>query len=148
MSLIRHTPRTLFSALDPLADMDSWSDQLFNLMRSGENHFRLPATDIRETAQGYEVSAELPGVKKEDIKVTLDQGVLSIEAESRQEEKQEQEGRLLRSERRYGKYLRRFALGPGVDENQVAARFEDGVLHLSVPKQNPHTAEKRTIAIQ
>lgn len=147
MSLIKHQPRSLFS-LDPFADMDSWPDQFLNLMRRGENHFHMPATDIHETDTAFEVSAEMPGVKKEDIKVTLDQGVLSIEAETRQDEKKEENGRLLRSERRYGKYLRRFALGPGVDEQNVAARLDNGVLHLTVPKQSPHTPEKRAIEIK
>lgn len=147
MSLIRHQPRSLLS-LDPFADMDGWPEQFLNLMRGGENPFRMPATDIHETDSAYEVSAEMPGVKKEDIKVTLDQGVLSIEAETRQEDKKEENGRLLRSERRYGKYLRRFALGPGVDEKAVQARLENGVLHLTVPKQSPHPQEKRSIEIK
>lgn len=147
MSLIKHQPRSLLS-LDPFADMDTWSDQILNLMRTGDNHFRMPATDIQETETTYEVSAEMPGVKKEDIKVTLEQGVLTIEAETHLEEHLEENGRLLRSERRFGRYLRRFALGPGIDDGHVVAKLEDGVLHLTVPRKSPHSAERKTIDIQ
>lgn len=146
MNLIKLSPRLPFS-LDPFTDLDSWTDQLFNLVRGGDNQFRMPATDIQETDQAYEVTAELPGVKKEDIRVSLDRGMLTIEAESRQEEKQEDSGRVLRSERRYGKYMRRFALGPGVNDDNVSARFEDGVLHLTIPKQE-EAQEKKAIPIQ
>ncbi|HET8732010.1 MAG TPA: Hsp20/alpha crystallin family protein [Moraxellaceae bacterium] len=147
MNLIKRQPRSLFS-LDPFADMDTWSDQILNLMRTGENHFRMPATDIQETETSYEVSAEMPGVKKDDIKVTLDQGVLTIEAESHQEETREENGRLLRSERRYGRYMRRFALGPGIDDGHVVARLEDGVLHLTVPRKSTSPSERKSIEIQ
>ena len=146
MNLIKHKSRSPFS-LDPFSDLDSWTDQFFNLMRSADSHFHLPATDISETDNAYEVSAELPGMRKEDIKVSLDGGVLTIEAETQSEEEQKEGKRVLRRERRSGHQLRRFALGPNVNEEEVSARFENGVLHLTIPKQAPHTPEKRTIAI-
>lgn len=147
MSLIRHRPRSLFGN-DPFSDLDSWSDQFFNMMRTGENHFHMPATDIHETDSAYEVTAELPGINKEDIKISLDNGVLTIEAETTHQEEKKEKGRLLRSERRTGKYLRRFALGPGIADDGVEASFKDGVLRLSVPKQIPQTPESRNIEIK
>lgn len=147
MSLINRKPRSLMS-LDPFADLDSWTDQLFGLMRGGENHFHMPATDIHETAAAYEISAELPGLKKEDIKVSLDNGVLTIEGETRHEEEKKDGDRVIRRERHIGKLMRRFALGPGIDESAVKARFENGVLHLSIPKQTPSTPETRQIEIR
>lgn len=146
MNLLRHRPRMLAS--DPFSDLDSWTDQFFNAMRTGENHFHLPATDIHETDAGYEVTAELPGIKKEDIRISLDNGVLSIEAQTSHESEQKEKGQVLRRERRTGKYMRRFALGPDIDEQKVEASFKDGVLHLVVPRQAPQAPESRKIEIQ
>ncbi len=146
MNVLRHRPRML--AADPFSDLDSWTDQFLSAMRTGENHFHLPATDIQETDTGYEVTAELPGIKKEDIRISLDNGVLSIEAQTSHEVTQKEKGQVLRRERRTGKYMRRFALGPDIDEEKVEANFTDGVLHLVVPKQKPQTPESRKIEIR
>jgi len=89
---------------------------------------------VRETGVQYQISAELPGVEKDDVSVILDRGVLTIEATMNTEDKQESEGRVIRCERRYGKYLRSFDLGPQVQEKDVRAEFKNGVLDLTVPK--------------
>ncbi|CBL46703.1 Probable small heat shock protein [gamma proteobacterium HdN1] len=101
----------------------------------------MPATDISENANSYTISAELPGIKKEDIKVSLHDGVLSIEAESRSEHEEKGE-KQIRTERRYGKFVRRFSLGPNVDEQNVDAKFENGVLKLAIAKQKEPEAPK------
>ena len=106
----------------------------------------LPATDIHETENGYEISAELPGVKKEAIQVSLHEGVLSIEAESRSEH-EEKGKKQIRSERRYGKYVRRFTLNDSVDEASVNAQFQDGVLTVTVQKRKESAPVSRTIPI-
>ncbi len=94
----------------------------------------LPAIDVSETNDGFVVSAELPGVDKEDIHVSIQDGVLTINAESKYEQKQEQDGRLVRQERRYGKYVRSLRLGGDVKENKIQAAYQDGVLKLNIPK--------------
>lgn len=103
--------------------------------------FNMPATDISENESEYSISAELPGIKKEDIDISLHDGVLSIEASSKSEH-EEKGDKQIRSERRYGKFVRRFTLGDNVDETSVNAKFEDGVLKLVVKKVPPQEAPK------
>lgn len=108
----------------------------------------MPAIDVHETDTGYLIKADLPGVSKEDIKVSLDNGVLTISAETRHEEKEEQAGKLIRQERRYGKYSRAMSIGADIDAAQIKARFEDGVLSLSLPKLAPEKKEGVHIDIE
>jgi HSP20 family protein len=95
---------------------------------------RSPAIDVSETESAYLVKAELPGVSRDGLDVTINDGVLTINAERNEEKKEEKEGRLIRQERYYGKFVRSLRLGSDVDESKVEARYEDGVLHLSLPK--------------
>jgi HSP20 family protein len=94
----------------------------------------VPAIDLHENEHSYTVKAEIPGVKKEDIDVTVHNGVLTINAETRYEHEDKKEGRVIRQERRYGKYVRSIRLGKDVDENNVRANYKDGVLELELPK--------------
>lgn len=94
----------------------------------------VPAMDVAETEHGYVIKAEMPGVKKEDINITLENGVLSIAGESREEKEEKDNGRVIRQERRYGKYVRSLRLGTEVDEKQIKAAYKDGVLEITVPK--------------
>jgi len=103
--------------------------------------FNMPATDISENDTEYNITAELPGIKKEDIDVSLHDGVLSIEAHSKSEH-EERGDKQIRSERHYGKFVRRFTLGDNADEQSVAAKFEDGVLKLVVKKRAAQEAPK------
>ena len=102
--------------------------------------------EVLEGAQHYQVQAELPGVKKEDINVQVDGNRVSISAEARREAEARDGERLLRSERFYGAMARSFALGSELDEERVQARFENGVLTLTLPKKQPPAA--RRISIQ
>lgn len=94
----------------------------------------VPAIDLHEDDKAYTVRAEIPGVKKEDIDITVLDGVLTINAESRYEHEEKEEGRIIRQERRYGKYVRTIRLGKDVNENNVKANYKDGVLELELPK--------------
>ena len=109
--------------------------------------FFAPRVDIREIDDHYEITAELPGVKKEDIQVHVKEGVLTIQAETIQEDKEDKEGRVIRQERRYGKFLRSFNLGKDVQESDIVASFTDGVLKLQAPKVVEKEAERRRIEI-
>ncbi len=102
--------------------------------------------DVKENADAYEVHAELPGMKKEDIHVHIDGPVVSISAERKQEKEVKDGERVLRSERYYGKVSRSFQLGQDIDEAQATARFNDGVLELSLPKKAEAQAKRLTIA--
>ena len=110
--------------------------------------FFAPRVDIRDVDDHYEITAELPGVNKDDIHVHVKEGVLTLEAETSQEEKEEKEGKLLRQERRYGKFMRSFNLGTDVHEEDIKASFKDGVLKLQAPKLVEQVPQRRRIEIQ
>ncbi len=93
----------------------------------------VPTVDICETDQEYLIKAELPEVKKEDVKVTLEDGVLTIQGE-RKQEREEKGKRFHRVERSYGRFVRSFTLPEEVDDGHVKAEFRDGVLNLHLPK--------------
>jgi HSP20 family protein len=99
-----------------------------------------PAVDIQETDNEFAVKADLPDVKKEDVKVELADGVLTIEGE-RKQEKEEKGKKFHRVERQYGQFIRRFALPTEVDAAKVKADFKDGVLNVHLPK-SPNGKQK------
>ncbi len=92
-----------------------------------------PTVDISETEAEYAIKAELPEVKKEDVKVTVEDGVLTLQGE-RKQEKEEKGKKYHRIERSYGRFVRSFTLPDSVDESKVKAEYTDGVLHLHLPK--------------
>ena len=101
--------------------------------------------DVREQEKNYLVHAEIPGVKKEDIHVAIDGAVVSISAERREEKDVKQGERVLRTERYFGKVSRSFQLAQEIDEAQVTARYNDGVLELTLPKKAATQARRITI---
>ncbi len=110
--------------------------------------FFSPRVDVREQGEHYEITAELPGVDKKDIQVHVREGTLTLEAEASESQQEEKEGRVIRQERRYGKYMRSFDLGGDVRDADIKASFKDGVLTLQVPKVKERVEEARRIAIQ
>ncbi len=139
MSLV---PRSSFFDIDRLFG-DFWPASAESEMGT----FFAPRVDIRETDNHYEITAELPGVAKDDIQVHVKDGILTLEAETTQEDKEEKEGKVIRQERRYGKFLRSFNLGGDVKEEDIKASFKDGVLKLEAPKAVEKPVERRRIAI-
>ena len=115
-----------------------------------KNNADLPAfrTDIRDTGDSYLLEAELPGFNKEDIQLSLDNGVLTITAHHQEnlEEKNEKEHYLCR-ERHYGSYQRSFSIS-GIEESAITASYENGVLKLTLPKETPVVPAARQISIQ
>ena len=92
-----------------------------------------PSVDVSETEGEYQIKAEIPDVKKEDVKVTLEDGVLTIQGE-RKQEKEMKGKRYHRVERSYGRFVRSFTLPDVIDEEKVKAEFKDGILNLALPK--------------
>lgn len=92
-----------------------------------------PAVDVSETDEAFVIKAEIPEVKKEDVKVTMQDGALTIQGERRQE-KEEKGKRYHRIERSYGSFMRSFDLPNNVDEAKAKAEFKDGLLTLTLPK--------------
>ena len=134
---------------DPLRDLGSMRGDIDRLMARAAAGSSLPsrwspASDVVETQDAYVITAELPGVKDEDIEITVQNGVLRISGERRLED-EVQEDRYYRLERTYGGFERSFALPPGVSEDEITAGVAYGVLKITVPK--PSAPEPRVIAV-
>ena len=105
----------------------------------------MPRLDVSETDKTFEVKAELPGVKKDDVHVSIDGQRVTIEGECQQANEQRQGEQVVYSERSTRKYQRTFTLPAEVDDANAQARLEDGVLMLSLPKKQGGTARQLTI---
>ena len=116
----------------------------------GKNAPHMMKTDVRETDTGYEIEMDLPGLKKDEISIELRNGTLTVSTRKSLEKKdKEKSGKLLRQERYSGSMSRSFYVGEHITEEDVKARFEDGVLHLTLPKKDAKKAEeKKTILIE
>lgn len=93
----------------------------------------VPEVDVLEVKDGFLLRAELPGVKKDELKITLENGVLTLTGEKRVQAEDEQKAYRLR-ETRQGRFERRFRLGEGIDRNSIKADYRDGVLTVHLPK--------------
>jgi HSP20 family protein len=125
---------------NPFLELDEIQQRLNRLFldrsaKAGEPSFAdfMPAVDIEETDTEFVVKADLPDVKKEEIKIQLRDGVLAIEGE-RRKEKEDKGKRFHKIEREYGRFVRRFALPTDVDAEHVRAEFNNGVLVVTLPK--------------
>jgi HSP20 family molecular chaperone IbpA len=107
-------------------------------------------TDVKETDEGYEVDVDLPGFRKEEIKLNLENGYLTIATEKALEKKQEnKKGKVLRQERYSGTMQRSFYVGEQVTEEDIKAKYENGVLSLTIPKKEQQKVnEKKQILIE
>jgi HSP20 family protein len=103
--------------------------------------------DVAERNDEFVITAELPGVKKQDIDVTLENGVLTIAAETKVEQADKDGERIVRQERRYGKYVRSLRLGTQIDERKINAQYKDGVLQLTLPKAEEVKPKKITVDV-
>lgn len=101
--------------------------------------------DVAESDTAYTLRAELPGVKKDDIQISIDGDQVAISAETAAQKEIKDGERVLRTERYSGKYYRAFALGTAVDEDATSARYADGVLELTLPKKLAAAAKRITI---
>ncbi|MBQ6401519.1 MAG: Hsp20/alpha crystallin family protein [Firmicutes bacterium] len=130
--------------------MDDFGFPSVDRIACSKNTSNLMRTDIRETDEGFELDVELPGYKKDDVKVQLKDGYLTVSAEQKSEkEVKDDEGRYLRRERYSGAMSRSFFVGEDTREEDVKARFEDGILKLAFPKEQPKKVEEpKFIAIE
>lgn len=101
--------------------------------------------DVKEQDKVFVIHADMPGIKKEDIHVSIDGPVVSISAERKQEKEVKEGERVLRTERYFGKVSRSFQLGQDVDDGQATAKFADGVLELTLPKKAASKAKRLMI---
>lgn len=143
MALIRWQPRESFALnreIDNLVskfwgDLDTWHGTGWN-----------PRVDAVESDHEFTVHAELPGLNKDDIKVTLEDDVLTIEGERKHEEEQKDK-HFFRCERSYGKFKRAFKLGTEVQAEKIAANYKDGVLTLTLPKSEAAKPRQIDVAV-
>ena len=105
-------------------------------------HFRV---DVTETEQAYTLRAEIPGVAKDEINISIDGDQVAISAEVKNEKDVKDGERVLRSERYYGKVYRAFQLGQPVDDSAAQAKYADGILELTLPKKAAASAKRITI---
>lgn len=107
-------------------------------------------TDVRETDSGYEVDIDLPGFKKDEINIQLDNGYLSISAaKGLDKDEQDKEGKYIRKERYAGSMSRSFYVGNAITQDDIKAKYESGILRLSVPKKAAEEIEgAKRIAIE
>lgn len=105
-------------------------------------------TDIIEKTNEYEFKIDLPGFKKEDIKVEIENGNLKIQAKNEKSKEEKQDGKFICQERYYGEFSRSFYLGDDIDNSDILATFENGVLTLNIPKIEPEKDKKKYIEIK
>ena len=122
---------------DPFEDMDDLFRGFFlrpMRMEATDQPVRIKM-DVKEDDKSFTVHAEIPGVKKEDIQVSIDGNQVSISAEVKSEKQEKQGEKVLRSERYYGKVYRAFSLAQDVDQEGARAKYDNGVLELTLPKK-------------
>lgn len=116
----------------------------------GKHRKNLMKTDVKETETGYELDIDLPGFKKDEISAHLEDGYLTVSAaKGVDKDEKDNEGRYIRRERYSGSMTRSFYVGNAVTEEDIKAKYEDGILSLSIPKKDPKAVEaKKYIAIE
>jgi HSP20 family protein len=155
MNLIRYEPTSPNFPL--FREMEEMSDRLNRLFGTwtrpvnGKEPLTVvdwtPSVDIQETETEYLVKAELPEIKREDVKVTVENGILTLQGE-RKHEKEEKNRKFHRVERSYGTFLRTFTVPNDTDETKVAADFKEGILRVHLPKTEkprPKTIEVKVV---
>jgi HSP20 family protein len=142
---------------EPFRDADDMFDRFFaeTLRRWPQRHGDqsqsvrewVPRADVMESGDEYVIKAELPEVRKEEVSITVQDGVLTLSGERKQEKREDSE-RLHRVERQYGSFARRFALPENADESGIRAEGRDGVIVIHIPKQRVVEPQPRQIEIQ
>lgn len=131
--------------------LDDFFEDPFDNYAYAMNTSNLMKTDVKDTDQGYEITMNLPGVKKKDVKAELKDGYLTISASTNSnKDEKDGNGRYIRRERYSGSCSRSFYVGEDVTQDEIKAKFENGALTLLVPKkdQKPAVEDKKYIAIE
>ncbi len=149
MALVRWRPARDF--LNIRDEIDRMFDEFFGTLpervTTGFENVWTPSVDISETDNEIIVTAELPGVKKDDVKISLQENVLTIRGEKKQE-KEEKNENFHRVERAYGMFQRSFTLPATVDPNKIKATFKDGVLKIRLPKTEEARMKEIPISVE
>lgn len=142
-NITQFNPFKKLTRLDPFFDMDDVLNKFMMrpVFREGVEMEPQIKMDVKEANGQYMVKAEIPGVNKDDIHVTIDGNQISISAEVKHEKEEKEGERVIRSERSYGMVSRSFSLADEVDQSKVQAKYNNGLLELTLPKK-PGTARK------
>jgi len=136
---------------EPMKEFDRFSDQFEKFFNSGSSAFAenriSPEIDIFETENSLVVEVEAPGVKKEELKLTFEDNILTIEGEKKRRER-EDVAKSFRCERGFGKFKRSFTLPIDVDPDKVEANFENGVLSITLQKFEAKVENEKTIELK
>ena len=118
-------------------DFDELFDQFFRPIPRGDLSIAVstPAREVTEHSDHYLIHADMPGLNKEDISVEVHDGVLSLRGEHQEEQEDKQDGKVIRRERRVGRYVRTLTVGDTINEDAIEASYRDGVLALKLPKK-------------
>ncbi|MGN0335787.1 MAG: Hsp20/alpha crystallin family protein [Lachnospiraceae bacterium] len=130
---------------------DDFARPVKNAARYGTPATAVMRTDVKENETGYELDIDLPGYKKEDVQAKLEDGYLTITAATKtNDDKNDEAGKYIRRERYYGTCSRSFYVGEDIRQEDIRARFEDGILKIGVPKKEvkPEVEENKFITIE
>lgn len=161
LTVRRENPFSLFQEMDQIFNNlqnaffdDEWPfsrrryKPLSLIIRDDEPIFRTPLANISESKTEFEISAELPGLEKNDIELTIQDGRLEIKGERKEERKEEKDGQLVRREYHSSSYYRAFNLPEHINESKIDANLEKGILKIKIPKVEPPKPEKKKIEIK
>ncbi len=145
VNITRYDPFSL-ARMDPFGDLDDFFKGFFvrPVALEGTPELQIKM-DLKEDDKAYTVHADIPGVKKDDIHVSIEGNRVSISAETRTEKEEKEGEKVLRSERHVGRVSRMFTLAQDVDEDKAQARYSDGVLELTLPKKAASAARKLAV---
>ncbi len=139
MSLIKWKNNDFFPAFEGLFG-DFFNDDFYK--KGLQLGTTVPAVNVKETDNAYLLDVAVPGVKKEDIKVNLDNGILTISSESEQESESKEDEKVTRKEYSYNSFSRSFSLPDNANEGEIDAEYKDGVLKINILKTTPNHVEK------
>jgi len=146
MRLTRWYPRR-----SPLSDFSRRMNSIFNTLSEEEEEPSVysfdPAIDIQENDDKFELTAELPGMNKKDVNISINEDVLTISGEKKNKVKKE-DAQCYRAERMFGKFERSFRLPDAVDQDNIEAKYENGILHLTIPKKEKTKPQEKQIDIK
>lgn len=146
MNLIRHRPRMELAQWSALREFEDHFGRCFGEpMTAVAEREWAPAVDVTETDEAFVIEAEVPGVGKEDVTLEVLDDVVTIKGEKKSEKTEDKKG-YHRAERNYGAFQRRIRIPGGFKSGEIEAKFEDGVLRVTLPK--PDEARPKTIAVQ
>lgn len=146
-NITRFDPFNELARFDPLVDMNDFfrGFSLRPVFRELEAEPKM-RIDVKEADKAYTVKAEIPGVDKKDIHVSVDGNLVSISAEVKKEKEEKKDEKVIRSERYFGKVSRSFTLGCEVDTAKTEAKYADGVLELTLPKKSNGNKKDITVS--